>query len=53
MDRAVNFCCDHAGTELNYKVVSEAVSCFRQGKKVDSSWKQEIEEDYSKRGKRR
>ena len=51
-DRATNFCCDSAGTQLNYKVVSEAVSNFRQGKKVDSSWKAEIEKDFSKRGKR-
>jgi len=51
-DRAVNFCSDGKGTELNYKVLSEAVSSFRQGKKVDSSWKVEIEEDFNERGKR-
>lgn len=50
-DRAVNFLCDSVGTELNYKVVSEAVSSFRQGKKVDASWKKEIEKDYNTRGK--
>lgn len=52
-DRAVNFLSDSKGTELNYKVLSEAVSCFRQSKKVDSSWKMEIEEDFNNRGKRR
>lgn len=51
-DRATNFCSDSAGTQLNYKVVSEAVSCFRQGKKVTAKWKDEIEEDYKKRSKK-
>ncbi len=50
-DRATNFCCDSTGTQLNYKVVSEAVSNFRQGKRVDASWKAEIEKDFNKRGK--
>ncbi len=49
-DMAVNFVSDSAGTELNYKVVSEAVSSFRKHKKVDSSWKEEIERDHKKRG---
>lgn len=52
-DRAVEFFNDSVGTELNYKVVSEAVSCFRQGKAVNSNWKSEIEKDYEKRGKRK
>lgn len=52
-DKAVNFLCDSVGTELNYKVVSEAVSSFRQGNKVDASWKAEIEKDYNIRGKGR
>jgi len=50
-DRAANFCSDSEGTSLNYKAVSEAVSNFRKGKTVDSSWKSEIEKDYQKRGK--
>jgi uncharacterized protein YegL len=49
-DRATNFCCDSDGTKLNYKVVSEAVSSFRQGKNLDASWKSEIEKDFCKRG---
>ncbi len=49
-DMAVNFVSDSAGTQLNYKVVSDAVSSFRKSKKVDSSWKDEIERDYKKRG---
>lgn len=49
-DMAANFVSDSAGTKLNYKVVSEAVSSFRKCKKVDSSWKNEIEKDHKKRG---
>ncbi len=52
-DRAANFISDSEGTMLNYKVVSEAVSSFRQGKKVDANWKSEIEKDFSERKKGR
>lgn len=48
-DRAANFISDSEGTMLNYKVVSEAVSSFRQGKNLDANWKSEIEKDFSKR----
>lgn len=49
-DMAANFVSDSEGTQLNYKAVSEVVSCFRKGKKLDKSWKEEIEKDYIKRG---
>lgn len=49
-DRAVNFISDSEGTELNYKVLSEAVSSFRKGKNIDPNWKMEIQEDFDKRG---
>lgn len=49
-DRAANFVSDSSGTQLNYRVVSEAVSCIRKGRNVDASWKSEIEKDYKKRG---
>ena len=49
-DMATNFVSDSAGTQLNYKIVSEVVSSFRKGKNVDKSWKDEIEKDYRKRG---
>lgn len=52
-DRAANFCSDREGTKLNYEAVSEAVSNFRNGKEIDSSWKCEIEKDYYKRGKKK
>lgn len=51
-DRAVNFISDSKGTELNYKVLSEAVSSYRKGKTVDENWKLEIEKDFNMRGKR-
>ncbi|MEA5093869.1 MAG: vWA domain-containing protein [Sedimentibacter saalensis] len=51
-ERAANFCPDSEGTMLNYKVVSEAVSNFRKGKKVEADWKSEIETDYNKRGRK-
>lgn len=49
-DMATNFISDSAGTQLNYYAVSEAVSSMRKGKKVDASWKKDIEKDYKKRG---
>lgn len=51
-DRAVNFCADNEGTKLNYKAVSFAVSEFRSGFAMSSEWKDIIEEDYNKRGKK-
>lgn len=49
-DKAVTFVCDSEGTELNYKVISDAVSSFRKGKKIDASWKAKIEKDFISRG---
>lgn len=49
-DRAANFVSDSSGTQLNYRVVSEAVSSIRKGRNVDASWKKEIEKDYKRRG---
>jgi len=40
------------GINLNYSAVSTFVSEMRMGKKVDSSWKSKIDEDYKKRGKK-
>lgn len=47
---AVNYHADAEGTELNYKVLSEAVTSFRKGQAMDRSWKEEIEKDYENRG---
>jgi len=52
-NRAQNFHNDGAGIELNYKVVSKAVSLFRSDRKCESladDWSAEIEADYKQRG---
>ncbi|WP_404336666.1 hypothetical protein [Planococcus rifietoensis] len=49
-DFAVDYHADAEGTELNYQVLSEAVSSFRTGKKIGREWKREIERDYEARG---
>lgn len=46
---AVNYHADEEGTELNYRVMSETISSFRQGKKLDRSWKKDIETDFESR----
>lgn len=50
-DRAVNYHADDKGTELNYRVLNETVSSFRQGRKLDQNWKKDIEADFSKRSR--
>ena len=57
-DRAVNYECDSVGTEVNYKVLSKAVSRVRASAACPSmalseDWKEEIEADYMKRHKNR
>lgn len=47
--RAVNYHPDPKGTALNYNVVSETVSCMRQGKGVAANWKQRIDADFKGR----
>ncbi len=49
-DRAANFVSDSEGTNLNYKVVSEAVSAFRACS-ISDDWKEEIDKDFIRRGK--
>ena len=54
-DRSVTFENDSRGVELNYQVVSETLSCMRMAPScaaVGAEWKQKIEEDHQKRGKR-
>ena len=54
-ERAVNYECDSRGTELNYRVLNEAVSRVRKcdSRNMDAAlgddWKTEIEVDYQKR----
>lgn len=49
---AVEYHADAEGTQLNYKVLSEAVTSFRTGKSIDRSWKKDIEKDYNSRAKK-
>lgn len=49
-DRAANFNSDSEGTQLNYEILSETVSCVRIAKTIPNNWKDRIEKDYSIRG---
>lgn len=51
-DRAVNYCCDQAGTALNFEVLSDAISAVRCAAPLGAGWKQRIDEDFRRRGKR-
>lgn len=51
-DRAVRYQCDSAGTALNFDVISDAVTCTRAAMPLKSSWKDRIEADFKKRGKK-
>ncbi len=48
-DRAANYHADSQGTQLNYKVVSEAVSCFRASRGISGDWKKQIDDDFKTR----
>ncbi len=53
-DRAVNYECDSRGTEVNYRVLSEAVSRVREADccanaALSEDWKKDIEADYEER----
>ena len=54
-DRAVRYESDSVGTALNYQVISEAVSSVRAcpSAPLAAGWKDRIEEDFKKRGKKR
>lgn len=51
-DKAANYNADSKGTLLNYQVISETISCFRTNHKISKNWKERIDEDYEKRGRR-
>lgn len=48
-DRAVNYYADRAGTQLNYEVLSEAVSAVRCSAPLGAAWKARIDEDFRAR----
>ena len=48
-NRAVNYHADSRGTRLNYEVVSQAVSCMREGAALEDDWSAPIEADFRSR----
>jgi len=48
-DYAVDYHADSEGTQVNFQVLSEAVSSFREHGKVKSVWKEKIEKDFERR----
>ena len=51
-DRAVNYNADGQGTRIVYESVSKAVCRVRKSEDVGEKWRDEINADYQKRGKR-
>lgn len=47
--RAAQFHNDREGIELNYTVMSEAISEFRSNKSISGNWKNRIDDDYKRR----
>lgn len=52
-DRAQNYHSDSEGVELNFRVMSAAVTSFRKSAAMPRSWNAEIQEDFKKRGKQK
>ncbi len=50
-DRAVKYCCDARGTQLNYEEVGKAVQSLRAGRGISKTWKKKIEADERERGR--
>lgn len=48
-DRAVNYRSDSEGTQLNYEVLSDAISAVRSSQPIPEGWKERIDEDFKKR----
>ncbi len=48
-DRSVRFHSDHRGTQLNYEVLSDAVSEVRCSRPLAADWAAPIQEDYQRR----
>ncbi len=49
-ENAVNYCCDSAGTAINFECLSEAIGSVRKKGKMSASWRKAIDEDYEARG---
>ena len=51
-DRAQAYHADSEGVSLNFRVMSETVATFRATDAMPSDWKEEIDRDYQRRGKK-
>lgn len=51
-DRSIQYLADSEGTVLNYEVLTKTVSQFRSNGVINEDWKDDIEKDFQKRGKR-
>jgi len=52
-ERAVTYQCDEVGTALNFEVLDAAIHHVRSSDKLLApSWKQKIDEDMKRRGRR-
>jgi len=49
-ERSANYHADSVGTGVIYEAVSQTICNFRAARPIGDDWKQEIEEDYRKRG---
>ena len=52
-DRAVNYNADAKGTRIVYDAVASAVGQVRTNKTLGKNWRNDIDEDFSKRGRKR
>ena len=48
-DRVANYHADREGTNLNYEVISDAVTQYRTSKTIKDNWKTRIDQDYKSR----
>ena len=42
-DRAVSYCADSVGTNMNFKAVNDVACSMRREEEIDTNWKEEIE----------
>ena len=52
-DRAVEYNCDDTGVELNYRTVSDAVTCMRASGSISPEWAAPIRRDKAFRKSKR
>ena len=48
-ERAVNYCPDARGTQMNFEAVSKAASCIRNAAPLGSAWWEDLDADYEAR----